>query len=70
MTLDTQLGRGYEGPYVYSGVRKDLEIMGPAFLRLSIGWVILTADRPAALAGRGHAAPARLDPARRAARRR
>lgn len=42
MTLDTQLGRGYEGPYVYSGARKDLEIMGPAFLHLSMGWVILT----------------------------
>lgn len=41
MTLDTQLSRGYEGPYVYSGVRKDLEIMGPAFLHLSFGWVIL-----------------------------
>jgi uncharacterized protein YceK len=42
MTIDTQLGRGYEGPYVYSGARKDLEIMGPAFLHLSMGWVILT----------------------------
>ena len=42
MTIDTQLGRGYEGPYIYSGTRKDLEIMGPAFLRLSLGWVILT----------------------------
>ena len=42
MTIDTQLGRGYEGPYIYSGVRKDLEIMGPAFLHLSFGWVILT----------------------------
>ncbi len=41
MTIDTQLGRGYEGPYVYSGVRKDLEILGPAFLHLSVGWVIL-----------------------------
>jgi uncharacterized protein YceK/ketosteroid isomerase-like protein len=50
MTIDTQLGRGYEGPYVYSGVRKDLEIMGPAFLHLSMGWVILTAiDLPLSL---------------------
>ncbi|MEX2206588.1 MAG: YceK/YidQ family lipoprotein [Myxococcota bacterium] len=42
MTLDTQLSRGYEGPYVYSGVRKDLEILGPAFLHLSFGWVTLS----------------------------
>ena len=50
MTLDTQLGRGYEGPYVYSGARKDLEIMGPAFLHLSMGWVILTlVDLPLSL---------------------
>ncbi len=50
MSLDTQLGRGYEGPYVYSGVRKDLGIMGPAFLHLSFGWVVLTAvDLPFSL---------------------
>lgn len=42
MTLDTQFSRGYEGPYVYSGVRKDLEILGPAFLHLSFGWVTLS----------------------------
>ncbi len=42
MSIDTQLNRGYEGPYVYSGVRKDFEIMGPAFLRLSFGWVLIT----------------------------
>lgn len=42
MSLDTQLNRGYEGPYVYSGVRKDFEIMGPAFLKLSFGWVLIT----------------------------
>ena len=42
MSLDTQLSRGYEGPYLYSGVRKDLEIMGPAFLHLSFGWVVIT----------------------------
>jgi uncharacterized protein YceK len=42
MSLDTQLSAGYEGPYVYSGVRKDLEIMGPAFLNLSFGWMLIT----------------------------
>ncbi len=42
MSIDPQLSRGYEGPYVYSGVRKDLEIMGPAFLHLSFGWVLIT----------------------------
>ena len=42
MSLDTQLNRGYEGAYVYSGVRKDFEIMGPAFLKLSFGWVFIT----------------------------
>ena len=42
MSLDTQLDRGYEGAYVYSGVRKDFEIMGPAFLKLSFGWVFIT----------------------------
>jgi uncharacterized protein YceK/ketosteroid isomerase-like protein len=41
MTLDTQLGRRHEGSFVYSGVRKNLGIMGPAFLHLSMGWVIL-----------------------------
>lgn len=50
MSLDTQLSPGYEGAYVYSGARKDLEIMGPAFLNLSIGWVMLTAfDLPLSL---------------------
>jgi len=29
MSIDTQVSRGYEGPYVYSGVRKDLELFGP-----------------------------------------
>ena len=53
--------------YVYSGTRKDLEIMGPAFLRLSMGWVILTLiDLPFSLR-RGHAAAAGHDLARRAA---
>jgi uncharacterized protein YceK len=42
MSLDTQLDAGYKGPYVYSGVRKDLAIMGPAFLHLSFGWVLIT----------------------------
>ncbi len=42
MSLDTQLNPGYKGTYVYSGVRKDLEIMGPAFLHLSFGWVMIT----------------------------
>lgn len=42
MSLDTQLDAGYKGPYVYSGVRKDLGIMGPAFLHLSFGWVMIT----------------------------
>jgi uncharacterized protein YceK len=42
MTLDTQLNEAYDGPQVYSGVRKDLEIMGPAFLNLSLGWVVIT----------------------------
>jgi uncharacterized protein YceK len=42
MSIDTQLNRGYEGAYVYSGVRKDFEIMGPAFLKLSFGWVFIT----------------------------
>jgi len=42
MTLDTQLDKGYKGPRVYSGVRKDLRLMGPAFLNLSFGWVVIT----------------------------
>jgi uncharacterized protein YceK len=42
MSIDTQVSKGYEGPYVYSGVRKDLEIMGPAFLHLSFAWVLIT----------------------------
>jgi len=42
MSLDTQLDPGYKGAYVYSGVRKDLEIMGPSFLHLSFGWVMIT----------------------------
>jgi uncharacterized protein YceK len=42
MTVDTQLDKGYKGPRVYSGVRKDLRLMGPAFLNLSFGWVVIT----------------------------
>ena len=42
MSIDTQLDAGYKGPYVYSGVRKDLAIMGPSFLHLSFGWVFIT----------------------------
>jgi len=42
MTVDTQLDKGYKGPRVYSGVRKDLRLMGPAFLRLNFGWVLIT----------------------------
>lgn len=42
MSLDTQLNPGYKGTYVYSGVRKDLEIMGPALLHMSYGWVVIT----------------------------
>ena len=42
MTLDTQLNEGYDGPQVYSGTRKDLEIFGPAFLNLSFPWMMIT----------------------------
>ncbi|MGH2901256.1 MAG: YceK/YidQ family lipoprotein [Solirubrobacteraceae bacterium] len=42
MTVDTQLNKGYKGPRVYSGVRKDLSLMGPAFLNLNFGWVVIT----------------------------
>ncbi len=41
MTLDTQLNPAYDGPQIYSGTRKDLEIFGPAFLNLSIGWMLI-----------------------------
>lgn len=42
MTVDTQLDKGYKGPRVYSGVRKDLGIMGPAFLKLQMGTVLIS----------------------------
>jgi len=42
MSVDTQVSRGYEGPYIYSGVRKDLAMMGPAFLHLSMGQVLFS----------------------------
>jgi len=42
MTLDTQTNASYEGPQIYSGTRKDLEIFGPAFLSLNIGWMMFT----------------------------
>jgi uncharacterized protein YceK len=47
MTLDTQFDKGYDGPHVYSGVRKDLAMIGPGFLSLQMGWVLFwTFDLP------------------------
>jgi uncharacterized protein YceK len=43
MTLDTQFDPGYDGPHVYSGVRKDLQMIGPGFLSLRLGWVMFWA---------------------------
>ncbi|MFI5317281.1 MAG: YceK/YidQ family lipoprotein [Myxococcota bacterium] len=42
MTIDTQMDAGYDGPQVYSGVRKDAGIFLPAFQQLQMGWVVLT----------------------------
>jgi uncharacterized protein YceK len=47
MTLDTQTDADYEGPQVYSGVRKDGKILTDPFMALQIPWMVIAlADSP------------------------
>ena len=41
MSLDTQLNPGYQGPQVYSGVRKDLEMFGPVPMEFDLAWPVV-----------------------------
>ena len=50
MTIDTQRDADYDGPQVYSGFRKDVNLFSQAFISFAIGWVALTAvDMPFSL---------------------
>jgi uncharacterized protein YceK len=42
MTIDTQTDPGYEGPQVYSGVRKDGRMLTDTFLAFQIPWIGFT----------------------------
>lgn len=52
MTIDTQMDKSYEGPYVYSGTRKDLGMWPDALLTFNIpAFVFSTVDFPFSLMG-------------------
>ena len=41
MTVDTLSNRGYPGPYVYSGARSDLELIGQSFLSFNLPFMLV-----------------------------
>jgi uncharacterized protein YceK len=42
MTIDTQIDEGYDGPYVYSGTRKDAGMWPDAFITFNVPVFLLT----------------------------
>ncbi|HTO09358.1 MAG TPA: YceK/YidQ family lipoprotein [Myxococcota bacterium] len=52
LTIDTQMDASYPGPYVYSGVRKDLKMWPEALITFNIGaFVFSSVDFPFSLIG-------------------